>query len=136
MLAALSSPDVRDVQVAQVYFRHRPIADVSEMRLAATGISRMPESEAKVIALETLARHYLTDRESIQELAKAFPRTESINVQRAIAGILLRADLKTVSSPELLRTVSESRVRSSGGRDIIDVLIKRLRASAGGTMAG
>jgi hypothetical protein len=135
-LAALSSRDARDVQIAQVYFRHRPISDVGELRVVAGEISRMPESEAKVVALETLSRHYLTDRETITALASAFPRTESVTVQRAIAGILLRADLKTVSSPDLLRTVSESRVRSSGGRDIIDVLIKRLRASSGGPMAG
>ena len=118
-----------------MYFRHRPISEVSELRLAATDISRMPDSEAKVIALETLARHYLSDRQSIAALASAFPRTDSINVQRAIAGILLRADPKSIDSPELLRTLSEHRVRG-GGRDIIDVLIRRLRAASGATMSG
>ena len=135
-LLALSSTDARDVQIAQVYFRHRPIREVSELRLAATEISRMRESEAKVIALDTLARHYLSDRQSIAALASAFHRAESVNVQRAIAGILLRADPKAIDSHEVLRTLSEHRVRSGGGRDIIDVLIRRLRAGTGTTMAG
>jgi hypothetical protein len=135
-LLALSSADAHDVQIAQVYFRHRPIREVSELRLAATEISRMPESDAKVIALETLARHYLSDRQSVQALASVFPRTESVNVQRAIAGILLRADPKSFDSPELLRTLSEHRVRAGGARDIIDVLIRRLRAASGAPMSG
>ena len=135
-LLALSSTDARDVQIAQVYFHHRPIREVSELRLAATDISRMPESDAKVIALETLARHYLSDRQSIAALANAFQRTESVNVQRAIAGILLRADPKSIDSSELLRTLSEHRVRSGGGPDIIDVLIRRLRAASSTTMSG
>jgi hypothetical protein len=135
-LVALSSPDTHDVQIAQVYFRHRPIREVSELRLASNDISRMPESEAKVIALETLARHYMSDRESLAALAGAFPRAESVNVQRAIAGILLRADPKSIDSPQLLRTLSEHRVRSSGGSDIIDVLIRRLKSASSATLAG
>ncbi|MEP6703118.1 MAG: hypothetical protein ABJB04_09000, partial [Betaproteobacteria bacterium] len=123
----LSSRDMTDVQIAQVYFSHRPITDVSELRTAAIDISRMPESEAKVLALETLARHYLSDRESIEELASAFPKSDSVNVQRAIAGILLRADLKSVSKSDLIRNLSEHRVRGTGGQDIVDVLLRRLR---------
>ena len=134
-LTALASTNLDDVQIAQVYFRHRPIREVSELRLVTNDISRMPESEAKVIALETLARHYLSDHESIVQLASAYPRTGSIGVQRAIAGILLRADLKALDSPDLLRTLSAYRVRGSGN-DIIDVLIRRLRAHAGASLSG
>ena len=134
-VSALSSNDVRDVQIAQVYFRHRPITDVAELRVATAGISRMPESEAKVLALETLAHHYLTDRESIERLASAYPHADSVGVQRAIAGILLRADLKSIDTPELLRTINEHRLRSSGGRDIVDALIRRLRTAPATAMA-
>ena len=44
--------------VAQVYLRHRPIADADEIRVVTAGIARMSgRAEAQVRALDTLARH-------------------------------------------------------------------------------
>ena len=93
MLAALAGNDLNAVQIAQVYLARRPLRDAAEIRQIATAIGRMPDGEAKVIALETLARHYVSDRESIEAIASGSRRTTSLAVQRAIAGILLRADL-------------------------------------------
>ncbi len=129
MMIQLTSRQVPDVQIAQVYFHHRPMTDVSEIRMAALDIAQMPESPAKVIALETLARHYLSDPESLDALARAFPLSESVTTQRAIAGLLLRSDFKAIARPELLRTLTSHRLRSPDGQDIIDVLIRRLRVS-------
>jgi hypothetical protein len=53
----------------------------------------------------------------------------SINVQRAIAGVLIRADYEQIDKPELLQALSEHRLKSPDGQDLIDVLIRRLQVS-------
>ena len=126
MTQAMVSGSVDNARVAQVYFGHRPLNNPLELRAVANAISRMDSSEAKVVALDTLARHYITDRESIEELVTLFSMSESINVQRAIAGILIRSDYRALSRPDLARTLSLRRLRSNDGEDVIDVLIRRL----------
>jgi hypothetical protein len=128
VLKALVSRDDEDVQIAQVYLRHRPIVDVNELRLAATGIARMSNAEAQVRALDTLARHQLSDHESLDVLTRLFPVTKSLDVQRAIAGILIRADYQSFAKPELVHALRQHRLKSDG-RDLIDVLIRRLQAN-------
>ncbi|MEO8137706.1 MAG: hypothetical protein ABI831_27455, partial [Betaproteobacteria bacterium] len=128
VLTGLTSADDDDVQVAQVYLRHRPITTVEEVRLVTTGVAKMRVPAAQVRALDTLARQRLSDRESIDALAKLFPVAESVNVQRAIAGVIIRADYHALEKPEMARVLAESRLKSSGGDDIIDILIRRLRA--------
>ena len=127
MLRALTSADDREVQLAQVYFRHRPIADVNELRAAALGIARMPASDAQVRALDTLALHYVADRESLEPLARLFQKARSVAVQRAIAGVLIRSDYRALGRPELLRVLREYRLKSPDGADLIDALIRRLQ---------
>jgi hypothetical protein len=129
VLQALMSPSDDDVQLAQVYLRHRPIVDVNELRLVATGVARMNNSEAQVRALDTLARHQLSDHESLEALTRLFPVAKSLDVQRAIAGILIRADYQAIAKPELVRALRQHRLKSSGGQDLIDVLIRRLQAN-------
>ena len=135
VLQALLSGDDHDVQIAQVYLHHRPIVDVNELRLTASGIARMSNSEAQVRALDTLAHHQLSDRESLDALTRLFPLTKSVNVQRAIAGILIRADYAALARPELVRALRQQRLKSPDGKDLIDVLIHRLQANLtnGGT---
>ena len=128
VLRALTSPDDVEVQLAQVYLAHRPITDVDELRAVASGIVRMPASGAQIRALDTLARHRLTDRESIGELARLFPAASSVDVQRAIAAVLIRADYQQLAKPEFVRVLSQNRRKSPDGTDIIDILIRRLRA--------
>ena len=129
VLQALVGTNDEDVQIAQVYLRHRPIADVNELRLVATGITRMSNSEAQVRALDTLARHQLSDRQSLDALTHLFPVAKSIDVQRAVAGILIRADLDMFAKPELVRALRQHRLKSSDGKDLIDVLIRRLQSN-------
>ena len=47
---------------------------------------------AQVRALDTLARHRLSDRQSLDELARLFPAARSVDVQRAIAAVFIRSD--------------------------------------------
>jgi hypothetical protein len=130
-LQALTSRDDAEVQIAEVYLGHRPISDVNELRVVAGGIMRMTGSGAQVRALDTLARHRLSDRESLDNLARLFPASESIDVQRAIAAVFIRSDYQSLPKPELVRVMSQSRLKSPSGSDIIDILIRRLQTPAG-----
>ena len=128
MLLALTSPNDEEVQIAQVYLRHRPIADVNELRVVTSGIARMTGSNAQVRALDTLADQRLSDPESLEELARLFSFAESVGVQTAIAGVLIRADYRAIATPELVQTLQQHRLRAANGADLIDVLIRRLQA--------
>ena len=127
VLQALTSRDDAEVQIAEVYLGHRPINDVNELRAIASGITRMTGSGAQVRALDTLARHRLSDRQSLDELARLFPVAESVDVQRAIAAVFIRSDYQSLPKPEMVRVLSRSRLKSQGGDDIIDILIRRLQ---------
>ena len=50
-------------------------------------------------------------------------------MQRAIAGVLIRADYEQLAKPELVHALREHRLKSSDGQDLIDVLIRRLQVS-------
>jgi hypothetical protein len=128
VLQALTSRDDAEVKIAEVYLGHRPITDVDELRTVASGITRMAGSSGQVRALDTLARHRLSDRQSLDELTHLYPAAESIDVQRAIAAVFIRSDFQMLSKPEVVRVLSQSRLKSTGGDDIIDILIRRLRA--------
>ena len=78
VLRALSSANDEEVQIAQVYLHHRPIADATELRGVATAIARMNGSDAQVRALDTLARYRLSDRETLGADAQLFPLTKSV----------------------------------------------------------
>jgi len=129
ILQALTSPREADVQIAQVYLRHHPIADRNELQDLVSRIAGMPDSDTQVRALNALAHHRLADRESLEVLTRLFPLAGSINVQRAIAGVLIRADYDQIAKPELLQALREHRLESPDGPDLIDVLIRRLQVS-------
>jgi len=128
VLQALTSGDDAEVRIAEVYLGHRPITDVDELRVVATGITRMNGSGAQVRALDTLARHRLSDPQSLDELARLFPAAGSVDVQRAIAAVFIRADDRAIAKVEVARVLSRHRLKSPDGNDIIDILIRRLRA--------
>jgi hypothetical protein len=117
------------VQIAQVYLRHHPITDMNELQDLVSGIAGMPDSDTQVRALNALANHRLADRGSLEVLTNLFPMAGSINVQRAIAGVLIRADYDQIAKPELLHALREYRLKSPDGPDLIDVLIRRLQVS-------
>jgi uncharacterized protein YciW len=127
-LQGLVSPNEADVQIAQAYLRHRPITDTGELRRVAAGIAGMSPSDAQVRALESLGRHYLSDREILDMLIRLFAQTSSGSVQAAIAGILIRADRRSIASPQLLHTLVEKRRPAAAGGSMIDALIRNLQS--------
>ncbi len=129
VLRALASPNDQDVQVAQAYFRHQPIKDAGELRTATSGIVRMADSAAQVRALETLARHHISDRETLEALMRLYAQATSVNVQRAIAEVFLRSGHQAIEVPRLVSVLREHRLESGEGADLIDVLIGRLEGS-------
>lgn len=128
-LRALTSPRDEEAAIAQVYLRHRPLADVDEVRAVTASIARMSAGGAQVRALETLARQRLGDVQSLQEIARLFPQARSLELQRAIAGILIRSDTRMLSRDELARTLRQHRLKSPDGSDVIDVLIRLLQST-------
>lgn len=128
VLRALGSTDDKDVQIAQAYLRHRPLAD-GELRNVAAGIARMTDARAQIRALDTLGRHHISDREIFDELARSFAQAKSVGVQRAIAEVFIRSDTKSIAGPQLVNLLRQYRIRSPGGEDLIDILIRRLQAS-------
>ena len=127
VLRALASADERDVQVAEAYLRHHPIDDAAELLRLTRDVARMKGTAAQVRALGTLARQRIADREAIDELAKLFARTGSLEVQRAVAEVFIRSDAGALPGPRLAAVLRQHRLRApGGGSDLIDVLIERL----------
>jgi hypothetical protein len=87
----------------------------------------MTRSLEQVRALDTLARHRVSDRQSLDTLAHLFPVSRSVDVQRAIAAVFIRSDYRLLPKPEMVRVLSENRLKSPNGDDIIDILLRRLQ---------
>ncbi len=128
VLQALTDGDDAEVRLAEVFVSHRPMDDVGELREVASGIARMTGSSAQVRALDTLGRHRLSDRQSLDELARLFPVTRSVDVQRAIAAVFIRSDYQLLPKSEMVSMLSQHRLKSTGGTDAIDILLRRLQA--------
>ena len=126
---ALTSPRDEDVAIAQAYLRQRPLANVGELRTLTAGIARMSTGAGQVRALETLARQRLADPQSLQAIAELFGQARSLEMQRAIAGILIRADTQLLARAELARTLRQQRLKSPDGSDVIDMLIRTLQST-------
>jgi len=129
VLRALTSGNDEDVAIAQVYLRHRPIAGVDEQRQLAAAVARMPPSDAQVRAIDTLARLRIADPESLTELARLYRQARSAATQRAIAGVLIRADYPQPERADLARSLRVHRVKSPDSDDVIDALLRRLQAA-------
>ena len=126
---ALTSANDDDVAIAQVYLRHRQLADVGELRAVTAGIGHMSGGGAQVRALETLAKQRLADPQSLHAIAGLFPHARSLQAQRAIAGILIRADTQMLARAELARSLRQHRLKSPDGSDVIDMLIRLLQST-------
>ena len=126
VLKALTSADADDVHVAQVYLKHRPLSGDAELRAVTHSITRMPSVDAQVRALDTLGQHHVSDPDALGELTRLFSSARSLAVQRAIAGVLIRADREALPRDDLARLLKQRRLRSPDGVDLIDVLIRRL----------
>ncbi|MFZ5549531.1 MAG: hypothetical protein ACOZJX_12610 [Pseudomonadota bacterium] len=125
-LDALASASEADVQAAQAYLRRRPITDEAELRQLTRRIAEVPPGEAQVRALEVLARHYVADREVMTLLADLYTKTASAQVQDAIAGVLIRADRRSIDEAGLLQLLARHRQGPAGVGSMVDALLARL----------
>jgi hypothetical protein len=128
VVRALASGDEREVEIAQVYVRNRPLTDRAELREVAAGISRNGSPAAQVRAIDALALMHIEDREILEELENAFATAKSVNVQRAIAEVFIRSDAHAIPKPELAAILRQHRLPSGHGEDLIDVLLRRLQS--------
>jgi hypothetical protein len=127
-LQGLISPHEADVRAAQAYLRHRPMTDPAELRRIAAAVAAMEPGGAQVHALEALARQQVSDREVLRELTALFARTPSWSVQAAIAGILIRADLRSLDASQLAHElIAHRKPAPAAGDDMIDALIATLQ---------
>ena len=128
VVRAVTSANSDDIAIARAYLRHRPLANVDELRSIATAIARMPPSDAQVRALETLSQQRVADPESLREIARLFPMAKSVQLQRAIASVLIRSDYRVLGQADLARSLKQYRLKSPDGNDVIDALIRVLQA--------
>ena len=129
-LRGLTADDERDAQIAQVYVRRHPLQDADEFRRVVGAIAQMRSGPSQVRALDALAVMRVSDRDTLTTLAALYPRTRSLDVQRAIAGVLIRADTRGFADAEVVRALRRHRLLSPDGEDVIDVLIRRLQTSS------
>lgn len=128
VLGAVTSANADDIAIAQDYLRRRPLTNTADMRAIASAIARMPASAAQVRALESIAQQRISDPEALRAIAGLFAPGSSLDLQRAIAGILIRSDHRLLGQAELARSLKQYRIRSPEGEDVIDALIRVLQA--------
>jgi len=126
VLASLASPREQSVELAQVYLHYRPVTDPNEYRTLADAVARMSNPAAQARALHSLSRQPVSDRLGLQALTRLYATAKSADVQRAVAGVLLRADPGELGGESFARTLRTHRVQLADGTDAIDVLIRRL----------
>jgi hypothetical protein len=127
VLDALTDNNEEAVKSAEVYFTHYPVTDVAELRDLAEDAVLMSSPAAQVHAIETLGRHHVKDVQTLETVVRLFSLTRSLDVQRAVADLLLRADYGAVAKPELAQMLAATRLPSTS-KDSIDVLIRALQA--------
>ena len=127
VLQALTSTNESDAAFAQAYLRLRPLDQGDELRDIMAQIAQMNTAAVQVRALHALSSTRLSDPERLHDLVRLYPLTESVGVQTAIAGILLRSDYRVIASPEVVETLRTRRVSTNAGQDAIDVLIRRMQ---------
>ncbi|MEO8676400.1 MAG: hypothetical protein ABI569_12530 [Casimicrobiaceae bacterium] len=128
VLAMLTSASAADARIAQTYLRHRRVATTRELRGLIVDVVQARDPEAQTRALVTLASQDIADPEVLDELARLFPVAGAAEVQSAIAGVLIRADITMLARADLAQTLRQTRLRASGGDDVIGALIRRLQA--------
>jgi hypothetical protein len=131
MLHAMASANADDIAIVHDYLRRRPLTNPADMRAIASVIARMPASAGQVRALESLAQQRISDPETLRAIAGLFPLAGSLDLQRAVAGILIRSDHRLLGQAELARSLKQYRIKSPTGEDVIDALIRVLQASSG-----
>ncbi|MDQ6619786.1 MAG: hypothetical protein M3Z31_08835 [Pseudomonadota bacterium] len=127
VLQALTSQNDRDSELAEAYLHQRPLQDASELRSISAAIARMPSNRAQVRALDALARQRVSDPATLEGLTGLYAQTDSVDVQVAIAGILVRADYAAIARPEIVNALRQHRIKAPGADGMLDVLMRQLQ---------
>jgi hypothetical protein len=106
--------------------RRRPLTTVDELREVTASVAHMNEPTAQVRALDTLAGQHLSDPESLAELAQLFLVARSLDVQAAIAGILIRSDYQAIATLDLAQGLRESSLTAPGRSGPVEILLRHL----------
>ena len=77
--------------------------------------------------LDTLGRLHIADPAVIEQLARIFADSRSVNVQRAVAEVFIRSDARDLPKAELAALVRRHRLASKGD-DLIDALLRKLQS--------
>lgn len=125
-LDALTSQREADVQVARAYLRHRPVTDKTDLLRITRRIATMEPGAAQVRALGVLARHYVSDPGVLELLTRLYAQTPSTAVQNAVAGVLIRADRRSINPAELRRVLTQNRRPAESGDGMVSALLARL----------
>ena len=127
VIRALTSLNPEEAQVASAYLRRRPIADDDELRDLTSRIARTIDPAAQVRALAALEDQRLSDPESLETLARLFSNAQSVDVQTAIAGILIRSDFQSIATLELAQALRDSSLTPAGRSGSIEILLRHLQ---------
>lgn len=127
-LRALVGADEADARIAQAYLRHRPITDPTELGRLVADILAMPPSAAQVRALDALGRHHLSDPALLESLTGLLASTTSWAVQNAVAGVLIRAERRSLPRARIEAALQQNRRPSPSGNDMIGALASSLLA--------
>lgn len=126
LLGAIGTSATSDAESLAIYLRHHPVSDGEALRRIFATIARMPAGALQASALEAFARPPVADAPSLVLLIELYAGTRSAAVQRAVAAILLRADLDAIPAGALAETLRRHRLDRTSARDAIDVLLRRL----------
>jgi hypothetical protein len=129
-LAALASPQPAEQRMALAYLRHQPLRNAQERAAVLRAVLQMDAPEPQAQALETLSRLQLIQPEALPALMDLYRGTPSPAVQLAVAGMLIRSDLRQVDRPALqqvLQTLQDHRITpATAAPSLIDLLIQQL----------
>ncbi|HZQ59838.1 MAG TPA: hypothetical protein VFC24_00735 [Casimicrobiaceae bacterium] len=126
VLQALTGASDQEARIAEAYLHRRPLSSPAELRSIASAVAQMPNARVQVRALEALAHQQVSDPATLDSLTDLFASTDSVAVQTAIAGILVRADYAVLARPDIVQTLQRHRLRTNG-ESMIDVLMRHLQ---------
>ncbi|MEP7209120.1 MAG: hypothetical protein ABI920_19470 [Casimicrobiaceae bacterium] len=129
VLAALVSGQPGDAAAAAMYLQQRAFT-TDELRVAVSRIGALRDPAAQARAFDVLARHPVRDPAILAALVDLYPLVNGAHAQRAIAGILVRNDYRTLDAPQVVELLRAHRLPSREGGDMVDILIRRLEGAS------
>ncbi|MEO5701633.1 MAG: hypothetical protein ABIS17_11535 [Casimicrobiaceae bacterium] len=129
VLTALASGQPGEADAAAMYLQQRAFT-ADELRQAVARIGALRDPAAQARAFDVLARHPVRDPAILAALVELYPQVNGASAQRAIAGILVRNDYRTLDVPQVVELLRAHRLPSREGSDMVDILIRRLEGAS------